>query len=288
MSPDRIYAKYWVELGVSAAEGSGGDGRRAVVGHLHQSAGRDRGVEESPCGAGGESTENRLGRPLLRCPGRGCRKGPQCLCINAARRSCRGRFNMGASLQNLMATVAGNLSELQQFSGLKLLDMTLPQPFRDKYAGPQFGVAGTRRLTGVPKLPLVGTIIKPSVGLSPEATAGMVKQLAQGGIDFIKDDELQADGPHCPFEDRVVAVMRVIHENAARTGKKVMFAFNVTGDLDEMRRRHDFVLAQGGTCVMVSVNGVGLTGVVELRRHAQLPIHGHRTRACTAAARISA
>lgn len=184
--------------------------------------------------------------------------------------------NMGPSLPNLMATVAGNLFELQQFSGLKLLNLELPDAFRDAYQGPQFGVPGTRRLSGVERLPLVGTIIKPSVGMSPEETAAMVDQLASGGIDFIKDDELQADGPHCPFEQRVAAVMRVINAHAARTGKKVMFAFNLTGDVEQMRRRHDVVEAAGGTCIMASLNSVGLAGVIELRRHSRLPIHAHR------------
>ena len=184
--------------------------------------------------------------------------------------------NLGPSLPNLLATVAGNLFELQQFSGLKLLDITLPEPFRDRYPGPQFGVPGTRQLAGVPKLPLVGTIIKPSVGLSPEATAAMVAQLAEGGIDFIKDDELQSNGPHCPLEARVKAVMAVINAHAEKTGKKVMFAFNITGEIDEMRAHHDIVLAHGGTCVMASLNSIGLPGVTALRRHSQLPIHAHR------------
>ena len=80
----------------------------------------------------------------------------------------------------------------------------------------------------------------------------------------------------CPFEDRARAVMAVIDRHADRTSKKVMFAFNVTGDLDEMRRRHDLVLSLGGTCIMASLNSVGLVGMVELRRHSQLPIHAHR------------
>ena len=115
-----------------------------------------------------------------------------------------------------------------------------------------------------------------SVGLDPQATAAMVDDLASGGIDFIKDDELQSDGPTCPFEARVDAVMAVIDRHADRLGRKVMFAFNLTGDLDEMRRRHDHVLKRGGTCVMVSLNSVGIIGVTELARHAQLPIHAHR------------
>lgn len=184
--------------------------------------------------------------------------------------------NLGPSLPNLVATVAGNLFELQQFSGLRLLDIALPPAFGERYPGPAFGIAGTRRLAGVAEGPLIGTIIKPSVGLSPDATAEMVETLARGGIDFVKDDELQGDGPACPFEARVRAVMRVIDRHADRTGKRVMFAFNLTGEIDQMRRRHDLVLELGGTCVMASLNSVGLVGMVELRRHSQLPIHAHR------------
>src|SRR4029434_10698465 len=99
-------------------------------------------------------------------------------------------------------------------------------------------------------------ITKPSIGVRAEETGALVQTLCEGGIDFIKDDELQADGPSCRFEDRVRAVMHVINAHADRTGKKVMFAFNLTGDLDEMRRRHDFLLSHGGTCVMESVNSV--------------------------------
>lgn len=184
--------------------------------------------------------------------------------------------NIGPSLPNLLSTVAGNLFELRQVSGLRLKDLKLPDAFVAACPGPQFGIAGTRELAGVREGPLVGTIIKPSVGLSVEETAQQVRQLVAGGIDFIKDDELQADGGYCPFDERVKAVMRVVNEEAGRTGRKAMVAFNLTGDLDEMRRRHDLVLEQGGTCVMVCLNSVGLVGLRELRRHAQLPIHAHR------------
>jgi ribulose-bisphosphate carboxylase large chain len=184
--------------------------------------------------------------------------------------------NMGVSLPNVLATVAGNLFELGQFSGLRLTDLRLPPAFAARYPGPAFGVAGTRALTGIPDGPLIGTIIKPSVGLSPDATAAMVDDLCAAGIDFIKDDELQADGPHCPFADRVRAVMAVIRGHADRTGKRVMYAFNLTGEVDEMQARHDLVLSEGGTCVMVSLNSIGLTGMTALRRHSQLPIHAHR------------
>lgn len=184
--------------------------------------------------------------------------------------------NLGACLPTLMATIAGNLFELRAVTGLRLTQLQLPPSFVAAYPGPAFGIEGTRRLAGVPSGPLIGTIIKPSVGLSASQTAQQVQWLVDGGIDFIKDDELQADGPHCPFEQRVRAVMRVVNEAAERTGKKAMVAFNLTGDLDKMRRRHDLVLAEGGSCVMVCLNSVGIVGLHELRRHAQLPIHAHR------------
>jgi ribulose-bisphosphate carboxylase large chain len=183
---------------------------------------------------------------------------------------------IGPSLPNLMSTVAGNLFELNAFSGLRITDIRLPPAFAAAHPGPRFGVAGTRRLSGVAEGPLIGTIVKPSVGLSAQATADLVATLAAAGIDFVKDDELQADGPACPFEDRARAVMRAINDHAGRTGKKVMFAFNLTGEVDEMRRRHDLVRDLGGTCVMVNLNSVGVTGFLALSRHAELPIHAHR------------
>jgi ribulose-bisphosphate carboxylase large chain len=184
--------------------------------------------------------------------------------------------NLGPSLPNLLATVAGNLFELGQLSGLKLLDLRLPEAFSQASPGVRFGIAGTRALASVAQRPLIGTIIKPSVGFGPEETASLTATLCAAGIDFIKDDELQADGPSCPFEARVTAVMRVIKTDADRSGKQVMYAFNLTGEVDEMRRRHDFVRAAGGTCVMASLNAVGLSGFMALARHAALPIHAHR------------
>jgi ribulose-bisphosphate carboxylase large chain len=209
-------------------------------------------------------------------PGAGRPKGPEATYRRAHVTLSWPIANFGPSLPNLVATVAGNLFELKQFSGLRLLDIRLPAIFADAYPGPKFGIPGTRKLAGVEGRPIIGTIVKPSVGFGPEETAALTKTLCEAGIDFIKDDELQSDGPHCPFDERARAVMRVINDHADRTGKKVMFAFNLTGDLDQMRRRHDLVRDLGGTCIMASLNSVGLVGMIELGRFAELPIHAHR------------
>jgi len=184
--------------------------------------------------------------------------------------------NLGPSLPNLLAAVAGNLFELQAVTGLKLLDIRLPDAFAHAYPGPRFGIEGTRRLSGVASGPVIGTIIKPSVGLRAGETADLVATLCEAGVDFIKDDELQADGPACPFSERVRLSMDVIRRHADRTGKQVMYAFNLTGEIDEMKYRHDLVQQLGGTAVMISLNSVGMAGFNAFRRHAQLPVHAHR------------
>lgn len=184
--------------------------------------------------------------------------------------------NFGANLPTLVSTLQGNLYELAQFSGLKLLDFTVPPSFAARFRGPAFGIAGTRRLTGVNERPLIGTIIKPSIGLSPEQTAAMVRELVEAGIDFLKDDELMADPPHSPFDARVDAVMRVINAHAERTGKKAMYAFNVTDEIDAMQRHYDKIVSAGGTCAMLSLNSVGLVAAKKICDRGALAIHGHR------------
>ena len=184
--------------------------------------------------------------------------------------------NLGPNLPTLLSTVAGNLFELSEVSGLKLIDLELPAAFAERYPGPQFGIEGTRKLSGVVGRPLIGTIVKPSVGLTPKQTAAIVRNLGEAGIDFIKDDELMANPPHSPLSERVRAVMDEVKTLAEKTGRKLMYAFNISDDLDAMLAHHDLVRAEGGTCIMVSLNSIGLAALATLRKHAELPIHGHR------------
>jgi ribulose-bisphosphate carboxylase large chain len=184
--------------------------------------------------------------------------------------------NFGPSLPNLLAAVAGNLFEIKELSAIKLVDLDLPPAFAERYAGPGFGIQGTRRLMGRPEGAMIGTIIKPSIGLAPSELAEVVGELAEAGIDFIKDDELQGNGPTAPLAERVKAVMPVLERYADRTGRKPMYAFNITDDIGRLEANHDLVVNAGGTCVMACINLVGLAGLEFLRRHAEVPIHGHR------------
>jgi len=184
--------------------------------------------------------------------------------------------NIGPNLPTLVSTLQGNLYELREFSGLRLVDIDLPPSFLKHFPGPRFGIAGTRRTMNVHDRPMVGTIIKPSVGLTPAQTAEIVAQLAEAGIDFIKDDELMANPPHSPIRERIAAVMGVLNAHADRTGRRVMYAFNITDEVEAMLRHYELVRKAGGTAIMLSLNSVGLSAVKRICDEGALVVHGHR------------
>lgn len=184
--------------------------------------------------------------------------------------------NFGFNLPVLVSTLQGNLYEIRQFTGLKLMDIDFPASYTSHFRGPSFGIPGTRKYMAVENRPMIGTIIKPSIGLTPETTAGMVDTLAAAGLDFVKDDELLSASANSSFEARATAVMNVINRHADKTGKKMMYACNISGEADEMMRRYELLVKLGGTCAMISINSVGLSAVQKIAGLGQLSIHAHR------------
>jgi ribulose-bisphosphate carboxylase large chain len=184
--------------------------------------------------------------------------------------------NIGANLATLAATVAGNLFDIGEATGLRLDSLALPAGYRDRFERPNHGVAGTRALLGVTGRPVLGTIIKPNVGLSAEATGELAGQLCEAGLDFIKDDEVCADPVHAPLPERVRAVMARVRRHRDRTGRNVIYAFNITDETDAMRRHADLIEREGGCCAMAALNWCGFSAIQTLRRSTGLAIHGHR------------
>ena len=184
--------------------------------------------------------------------------------------------NFGYNLPVILSTLQGNLYEISQFTGLKLLDFELPDSFKNHYQGPKFGIKGSKLSCGVANRPMIGTIIKPSIGMSIEETTALVKTLIAAGIDFIKDDELMGSTANSPFDDRVKSIMKVIRDHAQKTGKKVMYAFNISDEIDEMQRKYTLITKEEGTCAMVSINSVGLSATKKICDQGDLVIHGHR------------
>jgi ribulose-bisphosphate carboxylase large chain len=184
--------------------------------------------------------------------------------------------NIGTDLATLQTAVAGNLFELGQLYACRLQDLQLPDEFVAAHPGPAFGIPGTRRLLGDVEGVMIGTIVKPNVGLREDQFRQVVRELALASIDLIKDDELMTDPGYLPLERRVAIATEEIRAAEQVTGHPTMYAFNITGDLAGLRRRHDLVVEAGGRCVMLNVPVMGLPALAWLRSFSSVPIHGHR------------
>ncbi|MCW0000211.1 ribulose-bisphosphate carboxylase large subunit family protein [Pararhizobium sp. YC-54] len=184
---------------------------------------------------------------------------------------------IGTDLSALMTIAVGGIFSIRGMTGLRVVDLKLPQEYRSAYPGPQFGLSGSRKLTGVYDRPIIGTIVKPALGLRPHETAELVGELIGSGVDFIKDDEKLMSPAYSHLSERVAAIMPKILDHEQKTGKKVMYAFGISAtDPDEMMRNHDLVLEAGGNCAVVNINSIGMGGIAFLRKRSGLVLHAHR------------
>ena len=184
---------------------------------------------------------------------------------------------IGTDLAALTTIAIGGVFSIKGFSGVRVIDMRLPPEFGPAYPGPQFGVAGSRALTGVADRPIIGTIVKPALGLRPHETAQMVRELVEADVDFIKDDEKLMSPAYSRLADRVKAIMPIVLDREQKTGKKVMYAFGISHtDPEVMLRNHDLVAAAGGNAAVININSIGYGAFLYLRKRSQLVLHAHR------------
>ncbi len=183
---------------------------------------------------------------------------------------------VGTDVAALMTIAVGGVFSVRGLTGVRVLDFDFPDAW-SCHPGPQFGIAGSRHLTGVNSGPIIASIIKPSLGLLPEETAPVVAELCAAGVDFIKDDEKLMSPAYSPLEDRVKAIMPVIKDHEQRTGKRVMYAFGISSaDPDVMMRNHDIVVEAGGNAAVININSIGYVGMSFLRKRSKLCLHAHR------------
>jgi 3-oxoisoapionate-4-phosphate decarboxylase len=184
---------------------------------------------------------------------------------------------IGTDLVALMTIAIGGVYSIKGFTGIRIVDMKLPPAFGTAWPGPQFGLAGSRKLTGVTGRPIIGTIIKPALGLRPPETATLVKDVIDADVDFVKDDEKLMSPSYSPLDARVKAIMPMILDREQKTGKKVMYAWGISAtDPDEMMRNHDIVLKAGGNCAVININSIGFGAMAFLRKRSVLVLHAHR------------
>jgi ribulose-bisphosphate carboxylase large chain len=185
-------------------------------------------------------------------------------------------FELG-NMPNILSSVSGNIFGLRTIKNLRLDDIHLPAQLVRSFNGPKYGVEGIRKLLKVYDRPLVGTIIKPKLGLKTEDHAKVAYEAWIGGCDMVKDDENLSSQKFNPFEDRVIKTLEGRDKAEEETGEKKVYMVNITAETKEMLRRAEYVFESGGEYVMVDILTCGFSALQTLREQDfDLVIHAHR------------
>ena len=181
------------------------------------------------------------------------------------------------NMPNILSSVAGNVFGLRVLRNLRLKDIELPRGLLAGFRGPKFGINGIRKLLRVSGRPLVGTIIKPKLGLKTADHARVAYESWVGGCDIVKDDENLSSQSFNPFEERVVLTLESRDKAESVTGERKVYMPNITAETEIMLKRAEFVLEHGGEYVMVDVLTCGFSAFQTLRdQDLKLVIHAHR------------
>ena len=181
------------------------------------------------------------------------------------------------NMPNILSSVAGNVFGLKALKNLRLNDVELPAELVNSFKGPKFGIEGIRRLLKVPERPLVGTIIKPKLGLKTLDHARVAYEAWAGGCDIVKDDENLSSQRFNLFEERVVKTLESRDKAEEETGERKVYMVNVTAETEAMLKRAEYVLYHGGEYVMVDILTCGFSALQTLRdQNFKLVIHAHR------------
>jgi ribulose-bisphosphate carboxylase large chain len=181
------------------------------------------------------------------------------------------------NMPNILSSVAGNVFGLKALKNLRLNDLELPAKLVRSFKGPKFGIEGIRSLLKVPERPLVGTIIKPKLGLKTVDHARVAYEAWAGGCDIVKDDENLSSQRFNPFEKRIVKTLEGRDKAQEETGERKVYMANITAETETMLKRAEYVLDHGGEYVMVDILTCGWSALQTLRdQNFKLVIHAHR------------
>jgi ribulose-bisphosphate carboxylase large chain len=182
-----------------------------------------------------------------------------------------------ANMPNILSSVAGNVFGLKALKNLRLLDIEFPKHLLSGFKGPAFGIAGIRALLKMPKRPLVGTIIKPKLGLETKDHAKVAYDAWFGGCDVVKDDENLSSQQFNPFAERLTHTLESRDKAQDETGERKVYMINITAETNTMLKRAQAVVDQGGEYVMVDILTCGWSALQTLReQNFKLVIHAHR------------
>ena len=184
------------------------------------------------------------------------------------------------NLPQMLSSVVGNVYGLKEVRKLRFVDIEMPAGYVKSFPGPQLGLDGVRKMLGFKDRPILGTIVKPKLGLSADNWAKAAYNAWRGGIDFVKDDENLTSMRFNNFHDRARKVMDLKKKAERETGEKKLYFCNVSAPVTEMKKRADFVCGElGNDYVMIDVLTVGFSAVQEMREYLEgkgIGIHAHR------------
>ena len=183
------------------------------------------------------------------------------------------------NLPQILSAIAGNIFGMKVLKYLRLLDISFPKSIVSAYYGPKFGIEGIRKLTKIEKRPLLGTIVKPKVGLNEIEHANVCGQAWRGGLDVVKDDENLTSMSFNKFEKRIKETLKIRDNIENETGEKKIYMPNITAPLTTMKKRADFVIEHGGEYIMLDILTVGFSALQEIREYLDdknVVIHAHR------------
>jgi ribulose-bisphosphate carboxylase large chain len=182
-----------------------------------------------------------------------------------------------ANMPNILSSVAGNVFGLKALKNLRLLAIHFPEKLLTGFKGPAFGIEGIRKLLKIPTRPLVGTIIKPKLGLETKDHAQVAYEAWLGGCDVVKDDENLSSQKFNPFDERLVQTLESRDRAQSETGERKVYMINVTAETETMLKRAESVVAQGGEYLMVDILTCGWSALQTLRsQNLKVVIHAHR------------
>lgn len=181
------------------------------------------------------------------------------------------------NVPNILSSIAGNIFGMKAVKTIRLEDVSFPKEILKEFKGPKYGIEGVRKRMGIKNRPLVGTIIKPKLGLNTEHHAQSAYESWKGGCDIVKDDENLAGQKFNTFENRLIKTLEMADKAEKETGEKKGYLINVTAETKEMLKRAQLAEKMGSKYIMVDIITVGWGALQTLREaNFKLIIHAHR------------
>ncbi|HEC63873.1 MAG TPA: ribulose 1,5-bisphosphate carboxylase [bacterium] len=190
-------------------------------------------------------------------------------------------FDRGGNVQSIITYVNGNILGMGSLAGCKLIDIWFPHEMLALYTEPSYTIDDMRKYLKVFKRPILGTIVKPKIGLKPSEYADVCYNFWAGGGDFVKNDEPQADQDFAPFVEMVDSVRAAMDKAENETGDTKVHSFNVSAaDFDTMIERAEHVkkvMKPESYAYLVDGITAGWSAVQTIRhRYPDVFLHFHR------------